>query len=92
MGLVGMTRTLAIEYARRGICVNLVIPGLVLTEMTGALSEQALQSMREIIPLGRYGEAEEIADMIFSVSGSRYMTGAFIPVDGGLTSSFGVPG
>ena len=90
-GLSGLTRALAIEYAPRGICVNLVIPGLVLTEMTGALSDKALESMRRIIPLSRYGEADEIAEMIVSVSRSRYMTGAFIPVDGGLMSSFGVP-
>lgn len=91
-GLAGLTRSLAIEYASRGICVNLVIPGLVLTEMTNALSEKALESMRRIIPLSRYGEAEEIAEMILAVSRSRYTTGAFIPVDGGLMSSFGVPG
>ncbi len=90
-GLAGLTRSLAIEYARRDICVNLVIPGLVLTEMTGALSEKALESMRNIIPLSRYGDPGEIADVIRSVSRSRYMTGAFIPVDGGLMSSFGVP-
>jgi 3-oxoacyl-[acyl-carrier protein] reductase len=69
-----------------------VIPGLVLTEMTGALSDKALESMRNIIPLGRYGEADEVAEVIQSVSRSRYMTGALIPVDGGLLSSFGVPG
>lgn len=91
-GLAGLTRSLAIEYASRGICVNLVIPGLVLTEMTSALSEKALDAMRRIIPLARYGEAEEIAEMILAVSRSRYTTGAFIPVDGGLLSSFGVPG
>jgi 3-oxoacyl-[acyl-carrier protein] reductase len=91
-GLSGLTRALAIEYAPRGICVNLVIPGLVLTEMTGALSEKALDSMRQVIPMGRYGEPEEIAQVIGDVSRSRYMTGAFIPVDGGLLSSFGVPG
>lgn len=91
-GLAGLTRSLAIEYASRGICVNLVIPGLVLTEMTSALSEKALDAMRRIIPLSRYGEAEEIAEMILAVSRSRYTTGAFIPVDGGLMSSFGVPG
>ncbi|MFK8019932.1 MAG: SDR family oxidoreductase [Pseudomonadales bacterium] len=91
-GLSGLTRALAIELAPRGICVNLVIPGLVRTEMTSALTEKALESMRKIIPLSRYGEAEEIAEVIFSVSRSRYMTGAFIPVDGGLMSSFGVPG
>ena len=90
-GLAGLTRSLAIEYARRDICVNLVIPGLVLTEMTGALSDKALESMRNIIPLSRYGDADEIAEVIRSVSRSRYMTGAFIPVDGGLMSSFGVP-
>lgn len=91
-GLSGLTRALAIEYASRGICVNLVIPGLVLTEMTGALSGKALDSMRQMIPMGRYGEPDEIAEVVRDVSRSRYMTGAFIPVDGGLLSSFGIPG
>ncbi|MEP5763762.1 MAG: SDR family oxidoreductase [Halieaceae bacterium] len=91
-GLAGLTRALAIEYAGRGIGVNLVIPGLVLTEMTGALSEKALESMCKTIPMARYGEADEIAQVIQSVSQSSYMTGAFIPVDGGLMSSFGIPG
>ena len=89
-GIAGLTRALSIEYAPRGIRVNLVIPGLVLTEMTGALSEKALESMRNIIPMARFGEADEIADAIWMVSQSSYMTGAFVPVDGGLMSSFGV--
>ncbi len=91
-GLAGLTRALAIELAPRAITVNLVIPGLVLTEMTGELSEKALSAMCKTIPLGRYGEAEEIAEVINWVGRSRYMTGAFVPVDGGLMSSFGVPG
>jgi 3-oxoacyl-[acyl-carrier protein] reductase len=91
-GLSGLTRALAIELAPRGIRVNLVIPGLVLTEMTGGVSEKALEAMRQTIPLGRYGEAEDIARVIHWVGGSDYMTGAFVPVDGGLLSSFGVPG
>lgn len=91
-GLSGLTRALAIELARDGICVNLVIPGLVLTEMTGNLSEKALESMRRTIPMGRYGDAGEIAEVIEWVARSRYMTGAFVPVDGGLLSSFGTPG
>ena len=91
-GLAGLTRTLAIELAKKDIRVNLVIPGLVLTEMTGELSEKALESMRQTIPMARYGEAEEIGEVINWVAASRYMTGAFIPVDGGLMSSFGVPG
>ncbi|HEY7776520.1 MAG TPA: SDR family oxidoreductase [Kineobactrum sp.] len=91
-GLAGLTRALSVEFAKRGITVNLVIPGLVLTEMTGALSERALESMRQTIPLGRYGQPEEIAEVVEWVARSRYMTGAFVPVDGGLMSSFGVPG
>jgi 3-oxoacyl-[acyl-carrier protein] reductase len=91
-GLAGLTRALAIELAGRGITANLVIPGLVLTEMTSALSEKALESMRAKIPMGRYGEPEEIAEVVEWVARSRYMTGAFIPADGGLMSSFGVTG
>jgi 3-oxoacyl-[acyl-carrier protein] reductase len=91
-GLAGLTRALAIELAPKSIRVNLVIPGLVLTEMTSELSEKALESMRKMIPLGRYGDPDEIAEVIEWVARSRYMTGAFVPVDGGLMSSFGVPG
>ena len=91
-GLSGLTRSLAIELARDDIRVNLVIPGLVLTEMTGGLSDKALESMRRTIPMARYGEAEEIAEVIEWVGRARYMTGAFVPVDGGLLSSFGTPG
>jgi 3-oxoacyl-[acyl-carrier protein] reductase len=90
-GLAGLTRALAIELAGKGITVNLVIPGLVLTDMTGGLSDKALESMRKTVPMGRYGEPEEIAEVIEWVARSRYMTGAFVPVDGGLMSSFGVP-
>lgn len=91
-GLSGLTRALAVELAAKGIRVNLVIPGLVLTEMTGGLSEKALEAMRTTIPMARYGEAGEIAAVIEWVARSTYMTGAFVPVDGGLMSSFGVPG
>jgi 3-oxoacyl-[acyl-carrier protein] reductase len=91
-GLAGLTRALAIELAKRGISVNLVIPGLVLTEMTEGLSEKALESMREKIPMARYGAPDEIAETIDYVSRCRYMTGAFVPVDGGLLSSFGIAG
>ena len=90
-GLAGLTRALAIELAGKGITVNLVIPGLVLTDMTGGLSDKALESMRKTVPMGRYGEPEEIAEVIEWVARSRYMTGAFVPVYGGLMSSFGVP-
>ncbi|MFT4768834.1 MAG: 3-oxoacyl-[acyl-carrier protein] reductase, partial [Glaciecola sp.] len=87
-GLAGMTKALAIELAPKGITVNLVIPGLVLTEMTQGLTETALEAMRKQIPVGRFAEPEEIADVVYWVSNSRYMTGAVVPVEGGLMSSF----
>ena len=60
--------------------------------MTSSLSEKAMESMRNMIPLGRLGETKEIADVVHSVASASYMTGAFIPVDGGLMSTFGLPG
>ncbi|MEM1189283.1 MAG: SDR family NAD(P)-dependent oxidoreductase [Pseudomonadota bacterium] len=91
-GMAGMTRALAIEWASKGITANLVIPGLVLTEMTQGLSDAALESMRKQIPMGRFAQPSEIADVVYWVSRSRYMTGAVVPVEGGLLSSFGVLG
>ena len=89
-GLAGMTNALAIEMAKQDITVNLVIPGLVLTEMTSGLSTRAMDDMQAKIPMGRLGEDREVAEVVFWVSGSRYMTGATVPVDGGLMCSFGV--
>lgn len=91
-GLAGMTKALAIELAPKGITVNLVVPGLVLTEMTQGLTDTALESMRGQIPMGRFAEPSEIADVVYWVSKSRYMTGAVVPVEGGLMSSFGITG
>jgi len=91
-GLAGLTRALSIELARQGITVNLVIPGLVLTEMTSGVSDKAMEAMRDKIPMNRYGEPDEIAEVVEWVARSRYMTGAFVPVDGGLMSSFGITG
>ena len=89
-GLSGLTKALAIELAPKAITVNLVIPGLVITEMTSGLSEAALEKMNGQIPMRRFAEEREIAEVVYWVSQSRYMTGACVPVDGGLLSSFGV--
>lgn len=91
-GLSGMTKALSIELARKGITVNLVVPGLVLTEMTSGLTEAAMDTMKQQIPIGRLGEESDIAGVVYWVAQSRYMTGAVIPVDGGLLCSFGVIG
>lgn len=83
-GLAGLTQVLAVELARRGIRVNLVIPGMTSTEMTAGISARAKAKLVSSIPLGREGTAEELADVVWWVAGSPYMTGAIIPNDGGL--------
>jgi NAD(P)-dependent dehydrogenase (short-subunit alcohol dehydrogenase family) len=75
---------LAIELARSGIRVNLVIPGMVSTEMTAGISARAKARLIESIPLGREGTADELANVVWWVAGSPYMTGSTISNDGGL--------
>jgi len=87
-GLSGLTQVLAVELAAKQIRVNLVIPGMVITEMTSQLDDNALDLLVARIPLGRVGTEQEIADVIWWVAGSTYMTGAIIPTDGGLMSAF----
>ncbi|QNG55639.1 SDR family oxidoreductase [Pseudonocardia petroleophila] len=90
-GLSGLTQTLAIELARDGIRVNLVVPGFVETDMTDGIPAAARERIVAGIPLGRPGRAAEIADVVWSVAGSSYMTGSTVAVDGGLLASFGAP-
>ncbi len=86
-GLSGLTNVLATELGKRGIRVNMVVPGFVMTEMTSGVSEKARAAIVAKVPLGRMGEAEEIADVCFWVAGSTYMTGSTIFTDGGLMCS-----
>lgn len=88
-GLVGLTLVLAIELARRRITVNAVIPGFTETEMTKGLDERARQQVVRRIPLGRTAEPEEIAKVVGWVASTPYMTGAVVPVDGGLMAGLG---
>lgn len=83
-GLAGLTQVLAVELARNGIRVNYVIPGLTSTEMTEGISARAKAKLVAGIPLGREGTAEELADVVWWVAGSPYMTGSIISNDGGL--------
>jgi 3-oxoacyl-[acyl-carrier protein] reductase len=84
-GLAGLTKVLAVELARRDIRVNLVVPGLVKTEMTEGVSGRAMEQIMKRIPLRRLGNDDEVAEVIGWVAGSTYMTGAVIPTDGGLS-------
>lgn len=87
-GLSGLTQVLAVELAPRDISVNLVIPGVVDTDMTSALTGRARERLVGAIPMGRTGRAEEIAQVIVGVADSTYMTGSIVATDGGLMSSF----
>ncbi|MEV0067073.1 MULTISPECIES: SDR family NAD(P)-dependent oxidoreductase [unclassified Amycolatopsis] len=88
-GLSGLTQVLAVELAPRGVRVNLVVPGFVDTDMTAGLSDRARKSIVDKIPAGRIGTTAEIAEVIVAVARSTYMTGATVPVDGGLLATFG---
>lgn len=83
-GLAGLTQVLAVELARSGIRVNYVIPGFTSTEMTDGISARAKAKLVASIPLGREGTADELADVVWWVAGSPYMTGSIISNDGGL--------
>ena len=85
-GLIGFTKALAKEIARRNVTVNALALGLIETDMTGGLAEEYKQKMLEQIPLGRYGTVEEVAKIAaFLLSDdARYITGQVIQADGGL--------
>jgi len=86
-GVTGLTRALAVELGREGITVNCICPGPILTGMTGGIPEADRQTFaRRRTALGRYGRPEEVAHMTLSLClpAASYITGAVIPVDGGL--------
>jgi 3-oxoacyl-[acyl-carrier protein] reductase len=85
-GLVGMARSLARELGSRGITANVVAPGFVETDMTAELGEDLVKKYAEQIPLGRLGSVDDIAGTVefLASDAAGYITGAVIPVDGGL--------
>lgn len=85
-GLIGLTKALAREYANRGITVNAVAPGFVLTDLTKDLPEDLVKQLNGVIPLGRWGSAEEIARSVafFASDDAAYVTGQVLNVDGGM--------
>ena len=83
-GLIGAARSLAREVGSRGITVNVIAPGFVETDMTADLDDDRRSVILGGIPLGRYAQASEIADVVDFLASASYITGAVIPVDGGL--------
>jgi len=85
-GLVGMARSFARELGSRSITANVIAPGFVETDMTADLDEKRRGDIAGQVPLGRFCSVEEIADVVSFVASPKasYITGAIIPVDGGL--------
>ena len=85
-GMIGMTKSLAKEFAARNVTVNAVAPGFIETDMTAELNEKQQQGVLEVIPMKRMGSAKEIADMTAFLASEKagYITGQVFTVDGGM--------
>jgi 3-oxoacyl-[acyl-carrier protein] reductase len=85
-GLVGMARAMAREVASRHITVNVVAPGVVETAMTDAMGADRVSELQAMVPLGRVGSPEDVAGVVgfLASDAAGYVTGAVVPVDGGL--------
>ncbi len=85
-GIIGFTKSVALELGSRGIRSNAVAPGFIETEMTGKLDEKTVQSWRDAIPLKRGGKPEDVADACVFLGSdmASYITGQVIQVDGGM--------
>lgn len=85
-GLIGLSKSLAREFAGRGVTVNAIAPGFIVTDMTDELNEQQKEGILKSIPLGRFGEAEDIANAATFLASDegRYITGQVLTVDGGM--------
>jgi len=85
-GLIGFTQSAARELASRGITVNAIAPGFIETDMTSGLKEEMRAALLKQIPLGRFGQAEDIAGAALFLAGpaARYITGQVLTVDGGM--------
>ncbi|NGX46893.1 MAG: 3-oxoacyl-[acyl-carrier-protein] reductase FabG [Chlamydiae bacterium] len=85
-GVIGFTKSLAQELATRGICVNCIAPGFISTRMTDALTDGQKEGILKKIPMGRIGNAKEIANAALFLASdmSTYMTGQVLTVDGGM--------
>jgi 3-oxoacyl-[acyl-carrier protein] reductase len=85
-GIIGFTKTIARELASRNVTANVIAPGFIETDMTAKLSEQQREKSVQLIPLGRFGTCQEVADMVVFLAGEKagYITGQVFSINGGL--------
>lgn len=85
-GIIGMTKSAAREMASRGITVNAIAPGFIVTEMTDVLPEATKEAMKQQIPLKKFGKTKDIAEMTAYLASEKanYITGQVISIDGGM--------
>lgn len=83
--MVGLTQTAALEYSAKGIRVNAVGPGFIETPLLDALDTEMKKQLVSLHPIGRLGQSEEVAELIYWLSSdkSSFVTGSYYPVDGG---------
>ncbi len=85
-GLLGLTKSVARELARRNVTVNAITPGFIVTDMTDDMTDKAREAMTEQIPLGRLGEVDDIANAVIFLASdqSSYITGQVLGINGGM--------
>lgn len=83
--LIGFTKALAKELGYSGVRVNAISPGVIQTRMNAHFSKEDMQSIQDEIPLGRIGQADEIASTVLFLEENEYITGVDLPVNGGLS-------